>query len=106
DLADTMVVHVEASGDLDDALILFVACQPDVAFTFALEERIRRAVRSALSPRHVPDFIVPVPAIPRNVTGKRLEVPVKRLLAGGDPGPAIDNAVGGLTVIQPYLDFA
>ena len=42
-------------------------------------------LRTDLSPRHVPDDIVAVPTIPRTLTGKRLEVPVKRILLGADP---------------------
>ncbi len=42
----------------------------------------RAAIRSGLSPRHVPDEIVAVPAIPRTLSGKKMEIPVKRLLQG------------------------
>jgi acetoacetyl-CoA synthetase len=45
-------------------------------------------LRSALSPRHVPDEIVAVPAIPRTLSGKKLEVPVKRILMGAPPDEA------------------
>jgi len=51
----------------------------------ALRDRIRAALRSQLSPRHVPDEIVGVTAVPRTLTGKKLEVPVKRVLQGADP---------------------
>ena len=47
-----------------------------------LNLRIAAALRGQLSPRHVPDRIVSVPAIPRTLTGKKLESPVKRLLRG------------------------
>ena len=47
-----------------------------------LRSRIARALRSQLSPRHVPDTIAAVPAIPRTLTGKKLEAPVKRILRG------------------------
>ena len=46
---------------------------------------LRRQLRERLSPRHVPDLIQQFPTIPRTLTGKRIEVPVKRLLTGGDP---------------------
>ncbi len=46
---------------------------------------LRRQLREQLSPRHVPDVIQQFPAIPRTLTGKRIEVPVKRLLTGADP---------------------
>ena len=48
----------------------------------ALVERIRTAVREHASPRHVPDEVVAVPAVPRTSTGKKLEVPLKRMAQG------------------------
>ena len=48
-------------------------------------ERVRKVIRDGASPRHVPDEIIAVPAIPHTRTGKKLEVPVKRLLQGGGP---------------------
>ena len=51
----------------------------------ALRSSIGRALRVALSPRHVPDTIVAVPAIPQTMTGKKLELPVKRILLGDPP---------------------
>jgi acetoacetyl-CoA synthetase len=47
-----------------------------------LKSRIAAGLRSQLSPRHVPDMIRAVPAIPRTLTGKKLEAPVKRILRG------------------------
>jgi acetoacetyl-CoA synthetase len=62
-------------------------------------KRIRRAIREQVSPRHVPDEIITAPGVPMTVTGKKLEVPVKRLLQGHrledvvDPGSVDDVAV-------------
>jgi len=50
-----------------------------------LEARIRRRMREDCSPRHVPDRIVAVAEVPRTLSGKKLEVPVKKILMGGDP---------------------
>jgi acetoacetyl-CoA synthetase len=55
-----------------------------------LEASLRSTVRERLSPRHVPDVIVQVRNIPRTLTGKKMEVPVKRLLLGADPTDAIN----------------
>lgn len=49
-----------------------------------MTEKLRAAINAQLSPRHLPDEIVPAPAVPRTATGKRLEVPLKRLLLGDD----------------------
>ena len=78
EVADSLVV------DLDDRLILFVALTPGATFDDRLRSRIVTALRSDLSPRHIPDAIEVVPAIPRTLSGKKLEVPVKRILAGAE----------------------
>ncbi|MFD9501529.1 acetoacetate--CoA ligase [Streptomyces sp. NPDC060035] len=61
---------------------LFVVLADGVGVDDALREKIRDAIRAGASPRHVPDEILAVPALPHTKTGKKLEVPVKRLLQG------------------------
>jgi acetoacetyl-CoA synthetase len=56
--------------------------------TDELRARISAALREQLSPRHVPDEIVVVPAVPRTLSGKKLEVPIKRILTGTPPDEA------------------
>jgi acetoacetyl-CoA synthetase len=62
-----------------------------------LRQRIRTQLRREYSPRHVPDEIVVVPDIPRTVTGKKMEVPIRRIL-GGAP---IDKAVNRGSMANP-----
>jgi acetoacetyl-CoA synthetase len=72
-----------------------------------LEQDLRSRLRAALTPRHVPDHIVVVPAIPRTLTGKKMEVPVKRLLAGVDPAQALAvEAVADPASLEPFLKLA
>jgi acetoacetyl-CoA synthetase len=78
DVADSLVVHL----DREDRLILFLALRDGSDLTDALRARLSAELRTSLSPRHVPDEIVAVPAIPRTLSGKKLEVPVKRILTG------------------------
>ncbi|MFI9741543.1 acetoacetate--CoA ligase [Streptomyces sp. NPDC052494] len=80
---DSLVVHIEDPEGGNGELLLFVAGPAELDDT--LRTSIARALRSALSPRHVPDVIERVPAVPRNRTGKKLEVPVKRILLGAAP---------------------
>ncbi|MER5771455.1 acetoacetate--CoA ligase [Streptomyces sp. NPDC001985] len=61
---------------------LFVHLAPGASLDDGLRDRIKRTIREQLSPRHVPDDIIDIPAVPHTLTGKRLEVPVKRLLQG------------------------
>ena len=69
-------------------MILFVALHPGTALDDALRSRITSELRASLSPRHAPDEIVAVPSIPRTLSGKKLEVPVKRILKGTPPDQA------------------
>jgi acetoacetyl-CoA synthetase len=79
EVTDSLVVHLD---EADDRLILFVALRDGRALSDELRARIVAELRGALSPRHVPDEIVAVPAVPRTLSGKKLEVPVKRILSG------------------------
>jgi acetoacetyl-CoA synthetase len=54
-------------------------------------DRLRAALRSALSPRHVPDRFIVVTEIPRTLNGKKCEVPVKKILAGMPPSQAVSR---------------
>ncbi len=83
EVTDSLVVHLEDHGGGPGELWLFVVAPG--ADRETLVERIRTEVRTRLSPRHVPDHVVVVDAVPRTLTGKKLEVPVKRILAGADP---------------------
>jgi acetoacetyl-CoA synthetase len=75
---DSLVVHL----DDGDRLILFVALDDGHELDDALQATIRAELRRRLSPRHAPDEVYAVPAIPRTHSGKKLEVPVKRILGG------------------------
>jgi acetoacetyl-CoA synthetase len=89
---DSLVVHVEPTPGEGGRLLLFVVPSPGVAFDDALQQRVRAAIKARLSPRHLPDEIHAVEQVPRNLTGKKLEVPVKRILEGADMA---DVAVAG-----------
>jgi acetoacetyl-CoA synthetase len=82
EVADSLVVHLEDEDGGPGELLLFVAMRAGVTLDDDLAGRIRRALREDLSPRHVPDAITAVPAVPRTLSGKKLEVPVKRILLG------------------------
>jgi acetoacetyl-CoA synthetase len=82
EVIDALVVHLEDSGGGAGELLLFVVPADGASLDDDLRAKIATALRSELSPRHVPDKIVSVPAIPRTLTGKKLEAPVKRILRG------------------------
>jgi acetoacetyl-CoA synthetase len=72
--------------DVDDEMILFV--QVRSALNDELVAEIRRRVRESCSPRHVPDRVVQIPEVPRTLSNKKLEVPVKKILLGAAPESA------------------
>jgi acetoacetyl-CoA synthetase len=86
EIADSLVVDTGSlDGNAIGTLWLFVVLAPGVALDAVLEKRIKSVIAKDLSPRHVPDSIRAVAAVPRTLNGKKLEVPVKRLLLGADP---------------------
>jgi acetoacetyl-CoA synthetase len=93
EVLDSLVVHLEATDDL----LLFVVLRDGVELDDALRTRLSDALRNGLSPRHRPDDIVAVPAIPRTMTGKKLELPVKRILTG----TAVADVVSRDALVDP-----
>jgi acetoacetyl-CoA synthetase len=80
EILDALVVDVPEGG-----MTLFVVLRDGAILDDGLEVEIRRRIREDCSPRHVPDAVLAAPEIPRTLSGKILEVPVKRLLMGAPP---------------------
>jgi acetoacetyl-CoA synthetase len=80
-VVDALVVDVPREGT-DGWMPLFVVVRDGASLDAELEAAIRRRIREDVSPRHVPDEIVAIPEVPRTLSGKVLEVPVKRILCG------------------------
>jgi acetoacetyl-CoA synthetase len=106
EVRDCVVVGVER----DDGgywMPLFVALADDLEFDDALRSRIVDAIRSGASPRHVPDDVIAVPGIPRTMTGKRLEIPIKRILMGAKPSDVLTpSAVDRPDLIGVFTEHA
>jgi acetoacetyl-CoA synthetase len=81
EVLDSLVIDLEGLGGAS-YMPLFVVLREGVALDEALERKIKGAIRTALSPRHVPDAIFAIPDVPRTLSGKKLEVPVKKILMG------------------------
>jgi len=107
EVTDSLVVHLEDPAGGNGELILFVTPAPGRALDDELTATITGALRRQLSPRHVPDRIVAVPAVPRNLTGKKLELPVKRILQGAPPATvASRDALADPSALEPFVDLA
>jgi acetoacetyl-CoA synthetase len=101
EIADSLVV------DVDGQLLLFVQLAPGAEVDDALRSAIAAELRSNLSPRHVPDELHAVPTIPRTHSGKKLEVPVKRILTGTPAADVVSpGALADPTSIAPFEAIA
>ena len=84
EILDALAVDLPREGT-PGWLALYVVLRQGELLDDALVQKIRTRIRDDCSPRHVPDEITAVPAVPRTLSGKLLEVPVKRILMGSDP---------------------
>jgi len=84
EIVDALAVDLPRDGT-PGWLALYVVLREGSQLDDALTGRIRARIREDCSPRHVPDEITAVPAVPRTLSGKLLEVPVKRILMGAEP---------------------
>jgi acetoacetyl-CoA synthetase len=109
-VADSLAVHLEDPGGGPGELLLFVVAADaslDGSGREDLAQRIRASLRADLSPRHVPDLVEFVPAVPRTLSGKKLEVPVKRILAGVAPADAVAlPSVADPASLDPFAALA
>jgi acetoacetyl-CoA synthetase len=104
-VSDALAVDVpSADGTGDSWMGLFVVLSAGQDLTDDLVQAIRTAIRRDCSARHVPDEVIAVPDVPRTLTGKLLEVPVKKLLMGRDTGDAVSR--GALANPAAYDWFA
>jgi len=107
EVADSLVIDTTELGGRDEGALLCFLVLADGAALEDVEPELRKALRSELSPRHVPDRFVVVEAIPRTLNGKKCEVPVKKILAGVAPEKAVSRgALLNPDALAPFLDLA
>ncbi|MGS2810982.1 acetoacetate--CoA ligase [Nocardia sp. MW-W600-9] len=105
EIVDSLVIGAE-QPDGGYWMPLFVVLAPGSALTDDLRARISATIRTGISPRHVPDEIIAVPGVPRTRTGKKLEVPVKKLIQGGDPARVVaEGAVDDPALLVWFARF-
>jgi acetoacetyl-CoA synthetase len=106
EITDSLIVCIEepAGGFY---MPLFVEMAAGQVLDDALIAAIRTRLRTERSPRHVPDAIIAVPAIPNTLTGKKMEIPIRKLLMGATVDEVVSKgAMKDPTVIEWYADFA
>jgi acetoacetyl-CoA synthetase len=106
EVLDSMVVDLEYLGR-ESYMPLFVVLRPGLALDDAMKAKLSGAIRTALSPRFVPDEIVQVPEIPRTLSGKKQELPIKKLLLGQPLEKVVNrDAMANPQCLEWYVDFA
>ena len=106
EVLDSMVIDLEYLGK-ESYMPLFVVLRPGVVLDEALTKRINEAIRQSLSPRFVPDAIFHVTEIPRTLSGKKQELPIKKLLLGQPLEKVVNReAMANPACLAWYEDFA
>ena len=103
EVVDSLVVHLEDDAGGAGTLVLFVQLAEGVSLDDEVRRSIATALRTQLSPRHVPDVVHQVSALPHTLSGKRIEVPVKKILRGVPTDEAV--ARGALTSPAALAEF-
>ena len=106
EVLDSMVVDLEYLGR-ESWMPLFVVLREGVALDDAMKQRISGAIRTALSPRFIPDEIVQVAEVPRTLSGKKQELPIKKLLLGQPLHKVLNkDAMANPGCLDWYVAFA
>jgi acetoacetyl-CoA synthetase len=106
EVRDSLVVDLEYLGR-PSFMPLFVVLEPGCVLDAALKARIARSIRDRASARHVPDEVYEVTEIPRTLTGKKMEVPVRKLLLGLPPDKvASADAMSNPASLAFFIDLA
>jgi acetoacetyl-CoA synthetase len=106
EVLDSLVVDLEYLGR-ESWMPLFVVLREGQTLDAALQQRLRSAIRQALSARHVPSDIFQVAAIPRTLSGKKMELPVKKLLQGAAPEAVFKrDAMANADCVDWFADLA
>lgn len=106
EVMDSMVIELER-GDGESSLVMFVELQEGVGLDDALRSRLAASIRASLSPRFIPDEVYAAPGIPRTLSGKKQELPIKRLFQGRPIEKIINrDAMSNPEVLGWYRDMA
>jgi acetoacetyl-CoA synthetase len=106
EVLDSMVVDLEYLGR-ESYMPLFVVLRPGVQLDEPLQGKINHAIKTALSPRFVPNEIFQVPEIPRTLSGKKQELPIKKLLLGQPIEKVVNkDAMANPGCLDWYVDLA
>jgi acetoacetyl-CoA synthetase len=112
EVVDSLVVDIPHGREVGDQaseleMWLFVVLRPGVELDEELKGRIKRRIREDCSPRHVPDEVMQIAEVPRTLSGKTLEVPVKRILMGAAPTEAASvDSLANPQALEYFVELA
>jgi acetoacetyl-CoA synthetase len=108
EVQDALVVDIPAGGRNGELRMwLFVVLRPGATLDEELVRRIKQRVREDCSPRHVPDVLAQIAEVPRTLSGKVLEVPVKRILMGAPPAQAASvDSLANPQALEYFVELA
>jgi acetoacetyl-CoA synthetase len=105
EIEDSLIVDLELLGR-ESFMPLFIVLREGMELDEDLQQRIKQTVRSEVSPRHVPDQVFEIEQVPYTLSGKKMEVPVRRILLGQDPESAVNpGAMRNPESIHFFVEF-
>lgn len=105
EIADSLAIDLEALGR-DSYMPLFVVLRDGATLDDELKQRIKKVIRSELSPHHIPDDIFAIEEIPYTLSGKKMEIPLRRILLGQEVEKAANpGAMRNPTAVDYFLRF-
>ena len=105
EVQDNFVVDIEK--DEEEHMPLFVVLEEGAQLDEDLVERIKKSIGETASPRHVPDEVLSVPEVPYTLNGKKLEVPVTKILSGTPPEEAASkDSLSNPDALDAFIDLA
>lgn len=104
-IATTLCIGRRRPSENDESVFLFVVMHQPHKLTDDLTRKVKDAIRSGLSHRHVPRFVIEVPEIPMTVNGKKIETLVKGIICKGQLPPKVSNTVTNPDCLPSFLQF-
>jgi acetoacetyl-CoA synthetase len=106
EILDSLVVDLEMLGR-ESYMPIFLVLREGAALDKDLKGRLERRIRQEISPRHVPDDMFIILEVPYTLSGKKMEVPIRRILLGHSPEQVVNpGAMRNPESIQYFIDFA
>jgi acetoacetyl-CoA synthetase len=106
EVQDSLVVDIQKPNG-DPYMPLFVVLEEGRDLDEDLVSKIKKSIRENTSPRHVPNEILAVPDVPRTLNGKKVEVPVKKILSGSSPENAVSrDSLSNPETLDVFVEYA